>query len=63
MPAKLITTIKNIEVKVENETNRLLIKEFYEYLTSIDTSENYRNGLIKVLIRSLGFLFILDSNN
>ena len=51
MPAKLITTIKNIEIKVENETNRQLIKEFYEYLTSIDTSENYQNGLIKVLIR------------
>ena len=51
MPAKLITTIKNIEIKVENETNRQLINEFYEYLTSIDTSENYRNGLIKVLIR------------
>ncbi|MDN5845168.1 MAG: hypothetical protein L0H53_02710 [Candidatus Nitrosocosmicus sp.] len=51
MPAKLVTTIKNIEIKVENEVNRQLIREFYEYLTSIDTSENYQNGLIKVLIR------------
>ena len=33
MPAKLGTTIKNIEIKVENETNRRLIREFYEYLT------------------------------
>ncbi len=24
MPAKLITTLKNIEIKVENETNRQL---------------------------------------
>jgi integrase/recombinase XerD len=51
LPAKLITTIKNIGIKVENETNRQLLKEFYEYLTRIDTSENYQNGLIKVLIR------------
>ena len=51
MPAKLIITIRNIEIKLENETNRQLIKEFYEYLTSIDISENYQNGLIKVLIR------------
>ena len=27
MPAKLITTIRNIEIKVENETNRHLIKD------------------------------------
>jgi len=51
LPAKLITIIKNIEIKVENETNRHLIKEYYVYLTSIDTSDNYQNGLIKVLIR------------
>ncbi|VFJ14526.1 hypothetical protein [Candidatus Nitrosocosmicus franklandus] len=51
MPAKLITTIKNIDVKVANQTNRQIIKEFYEYLKTIDTSENYQNGLLKVLIR------------
>jgi integrase/recombinase XerD len=51
LPAKLTTTIKNIEIKVENKTNSQLIKEFYDYLTSIDTSENYQNGLVKVIIR------------
>ncbi|WP_458747413.1 hypothetical protein [Candidatus Nitrosocosmicus sp. T] len=56
MPAKLITTIKNIEIKVENETNRQLIKEFYKYLTSINTSDNYQNGSIKVLIRFAEYL-------
>ena len=56
MPAKLDTTIKNIDIKVENETNRQLIREFYEYLTSIDTSDNYQNGLIKVLIRFAEYL-------
>ncbi len=51
MPAKLITTVKNIGIKVTNTTNRELITEFYNYLTNIDTSENYQNGLLKVIIR------------
>jgi hypothetical protein len=51
LPAKLATTIKNIDVKIENETNRQLITEFYHYLIEIETSESYQNGLIKVLIR------------
>ena len=51
MPAKLTTTIKNIDIKVTNQTNRQLIREFHEYLQNIDTSENYQNGLLKVLIR------------
>ncbi|MDN5845005.1 MAG: hypothetical protein L0H53_01885 [Candidatus Nitrosocosmicus sp.] len=51
MPAKLTTTIKNIDIKVANQTNRQIIKEFYQYLQNIDTSENYQNGLLKVLIR------------
>lgn len=51
MPAKLTTTIRNIDIKVTNQTNRQIIREFYEYLQNIDTSENYQNGLLKVLIR------------
>jgi hypothetical protein len=51
LPAKLTTTIRNIEIKVTNETNRQIIRDFYEYLQNIDTSENYQNGLLKVLIR------------
>ncbi len=51
MPAKLSTTVANIEKKVHNQVNRSLLSEFYTYLTSIDTSENYQNGLLKVLIR------------
>ena len=48
MPTKLTTTITNIEKKVINSVNRASIKEFYEYLKNIDTSENYQNGLLKV---------------
>ena len=51
MPAKLTTTIKNIDIKVTNQTNRQIINDFYEYLQNRDTSENYQNGLLKVLIR------------
>jgi hypothetical protein len=51
LPAKLTTTIQNIDIKVTNQTNRQIIKDFYEYLQKIDTSENYQNGLLKVLIR------------
>jgi hypothetical protein len=51
LPAKLTTTVKNIEIKVTNQANRQIIREFYEYLQNIDTSENYQNGLLKVLIR------------
>ena len=52
LPAKLTTTISNIEKKVKNHVNRQLIEEFFHYLTTaVDTSENYQNGLLKVLIR------------
>ena len=51
LPAKLTTTVRNIDIKVTNQTNRQIINDFYEYLQNIDTSENYQNGLLKVLIR------------
>ena len=51
MPAKLTTTIINIDNKVKNLVNRELVKEFYSYLKNIDTSESYQNGLLKVIIR------------
>ena len=56
MPAKLITPVKNIEIKVTNHTNRQIINDFYEYLQNIDTSESYQNGLLKVLIRYAEYL-------
>ena len=56
MPAKLTTTVNNIDTKVKNQVNRKLIKEFYIYLKSLDTSENYQNGLLKVLIRYTEYL-------
>ena len=58
MPAKLSTTIENIDKKIKNQVNRELIKEFYNYLKNQDTSENYQNGLLKVLIRYAEYLGI-----
>ena len=56
MPAKLSTTVGNIDTKVKNQVNRELIKEFYIYLKNLDTSENYQNGLLKVIIRYAEYL-------
>jgi hypothetical protein len=56
LPDKLTTTIANIEKKVMNQTNRQLLGELYNYLTGIDTSENYQNVLLKVLIRYAEYL-------
>ena len=56
MPAKLSTTVRNIDTKVKNQVNRELIKEFYNYLKNLDTSENYQNGLLKVIIRYAEYL-------
>ncbi len=56
MPAKLTTTITNIDIKVKNSVNRELVKEFYSYLENIDIFERYQNGLIKVIIRYAKYL-------
>ncbi len=56
MPAKLSTTVTNIEKKVHNQVNKDLLSEFYAYLKTMDTSENYQNGLLKVLIRYAEYL-------
>lgn len=56
MPAKLTTTISNIDIKVKNQINKQIIKDFYGYLKEIDTSNSYQNGLLKVLIRYTEYL-------
>jgi hypothetical protein len=56
LPARLSTTVSNIDSKVKNQVNRELIKEFYIYLKNLDTSDNYQNGLLKVIIRYTEYL-------
>lgn len=50
MSAKLQTTIENLEKKVVNQENSQIIHVFYRYLKSKDTSENFQNGILKVII-------------
>jgi integrase/recombinase XerD len=56
LPAKLSTTVNNIDTKVKNQVNRYLIKDFYIYLRNLDTSDNYQNGLLRVIIRYAEYL-------
>ena len=56
MPANLTTTITNIDKKVKNQVNRIIVKEFFTFLKNQGISENYQNGLLKVLIRYAEYL-------
>ena len=56
MAMKLSTTLRHID-NIPNSINASLVKDFYEYLKGIGTSENYQNQNIKQLIgfaKSLG---------
>jgi hypothetical protein len=55
MPVKLSTTIGSIS-SIPNPTNSTLIDEFYYYMKSIGTSENYQNGNLKTMIYFARFL-------
>jgi integrase/recombinase XerD len=56
MAMKLSTTLGHIN-KIPNSRNASLVKDFYEYLKEIGTSENYQNQNLKQIIgfaKSLG---------
>ena len=55
MPVKLTTTIVNIS-SLSNSTNRSLLYEFYQYMKSIGTSDNYQNGNLKIMTYFAKFL-------
>jgi hypothetical protein len=46
MAMKLSTTLRHIET-IPNSVNAETIREFYEYLKEIGTSENYQNQNLK----------------
>jgi hypothetical protein len=54
MPVKLETTVRNIQL-LDNQNNAKLIREFYLYLKSNNTSESYQNQNIKALINFAKF--------
>jgi hypothetical protein len=55
MAMKLSTTLGHIN-NIPNALNAAIIKDFYEYLKGIETSENYQNQNIKQLIGYVRFL-------
>jgi len=55
LPVKLSTTIGNIET-ISNENNRILVKEFYEFMKSSGTSDKYQNNNLKTIIAFGKFL-------
>ena len=48
MPMKLKTTLGHLD-RLPNQTNKLLLVEFHEYLKEADTSETYQNQMLKEL--------------
>jgi hypothetical protein len=49
MAMKLSTTLSHITT-VPNSSNSKVITEFYHYMKSIGTSENYQNQVLKAMI-------------
>jgi hypothetical protein len=48
MPQKLETVLKHVE-EIGNNVNRQLIKDYYRYLVSRDTSTNYQKDNVKLI--------------
>jgi hypothetical protein len=55
MAMKLSTTLSHITT-VPNSSNAKIITEFYHYMKSIGTSENYQNQVLKAMIVFANFL-------
>ena len=55
MAMKLSTTLSHITT-VPNSSNTKIITEFYHYMKSIGTSENYQNQVLKAMIVFANFL-------
>ena len=55
MPVKLSVTVNNIQA-IHNENNRILAKEFYEFMQSSGTSDKYQNNNLKTIIAFGRFL-------
>jgi hypothetical protein len=55
MPAKLTTTINKIQ-SLPNQTNSVIINEFYHYMKDSDSSVHHQNNNLKVVIAFATFL-------
>jgi integrase/recombinase XerD len=55
MTMKLSTTLIHLDT-IPNPVNASLVKEFYEYLKQLGTSENYENQNLKQIINFARYL-------
>lgn len=55
MLAKITTTINKIQY-VPNQTNSVIINEFYRYMKDSDSSLHHKNNNLKVVIAFANFL-------
>ena len=58
MPAKLTTTINKIQY-VPNQTNSVIINEFYQYMKDSDSSVHHKNNILKLLLHLLTSLVLI----
>lgn len=52
--------MQNIDTKVSDSYNKEIILKFYEYFKSIDTSENYQNGVLNAIIHFSEFFDTIE---
>lgn len=56
MTVRLSTTLNNLEKSISNEGNKRVIKQFFEFMKRIGTSERYQNNNLKAIINYSKFL-------
>jgi integrase/recombinase XerD len=56
MPIKLSTLLASIDTSVHNQTNAILIKEFYDFMKANGTSESYQKNNLKTIINFAKYL-------
>ena len=52
--------MQNIDIKVSNSYIKEIILKFYEYFKSIDTSENYQNGVLNAIMHFSEFFDTIE---
>ena len=55
MPGKLTTTLHKID-KIENVQNRLLVKQYHNFMDSTGASERHQNNNLKVIYYYVNYL-------
>ena len=56
MPIKLETVLAKVDNCIPNKVNSALVREFYQFLKSKDTAENYQKGMVKAMVHFAEYL-------